>query len=165
MIPSRVVSNLGERRWSSAVFELAIVVPGAGGPGTEYGTAPIRTLRRMTDFWQRLKQRKLLQWTVAHGDRHALALGYAASSLDSPSEPTSRNVIQNDDIPYVLMLGEQQRASDYLERHAGVVGASFDWTVMFPATDPIRCEPRFIAVVNELETPDPCYARVCGRRP
>jgi len=40
-----------------------------------------------------------------------------------------------------------------------------DWTIMLPVLDPIRCEPRFAALVEKLKTADPHAAKVCaGRR-
>jgi hypothetical protein len=35
---------------------------------------------------------------------------------------------------------------------------------MLPVMDPIRCEPRFMAVVENLRTTDPHAAKVCAAR-
>jgi len=53
-------------------------------------------------------------------------------------------------------------ALDYLERIAAEGGGYADWAIMLPAMDPIRCEPRFIAVVRKMKTRDPYYAKVCA---
>ena len=99
-------------------------------------------------------------------DRRALATRYAALPYNSRFDPGSGNVIEGYDMPYVLMLlDEPGLALDYLEKLAAEVGGTADWTVMFPQMDPIRCDPRFVAVVAKLKTTDPRYAKVCqGKR-
>ncbi len=62
-----------------------------------------------------------------------------------------------------MQLDEPGLALEFLEREAktGINGYA-DWAMMLPAVDPIRCEPRFIAVVKKMKTTDPYYAKVCG---
>ena len=114
----------------------------------------------------RTQGRELVAAITGHGDRHALALRYAALPVFSFLDPSSGNVLESYEIPSVLMLlGEHDLALDYLERLAGETGGLADWAVMLPAMDPIRCEPRFIAIVQKLKTHDPYYAKVCAGKP
>ena len=107
--------------------------------------------------------KELVEALAGHGDRHALALRYATRPIDSYLDPASGNALLGIDVPGVLMLlGEHELALGYVERLAATLGGGADWTVMLPAMDPIRCEPRFVAVVNKLKTTDPYYAKVCA---
>jgi adenylate cyclase len=107
--------------------------------------------------------KELVEALAGHGDRHDLALRYAAKPFDSYLDPASGNALQRYDIPEVLMLlGEHELTLDYLERLAVQSGGSADWSVMLSAMDPIRCDPRFIDVVRQLKTHDPYYAKVCA---
>ncbi len=110
--------------------------------------------------------RELVAALQGKRDRRALAVRYAALPYNSRFDPGSGNAIEGYDMPSILiLLGEPGLALDYVERMAPEIGASADWTVMFPQMDPIRCEPRFIAVVNKMKTTDPHFARVCqGKR-
>jgi TolB-like protein/Tfp pilus assembly protein PilF len=100
---------------------------------------------------------------AGHGDRHALALRYAALPFNSFLDPASGNALQGYDIAAVLMLlGEHEIALGYLERLAGEVGGLADWAMMLPVMNPIRCEPRFVSIVKKLKTTDPYYAKVCA---
>ena len=97
------------------------------------------------------------------GDRRALAARYAALPYNSKMDPASGNLIEGYNMPSVLvLLGENALALDYVERLAGQPDGATDWTIMLPALDPIRCEPRFIAVVERLKTKDPHAAKVCA---
>ena len=106
--------------------------------------------------------RELTDALAGHGDRHALAVRYAALPLNSNLDPASGNVLEDYDLAAaIVMLGERELALDYLERFAAEGGGYADWAIMLPAMDPIRCEPRFIAVVKKMRTTDPYYAKVC----
>ena len=106
--------------------------------------------------------RELTDALAGHGDRHALAVRYAALPLHSNLDPASGNVLEDYDLAAVIvMLGERELALDYLERIAAEGGGYADWAIMLPAMDPIRCEPRFVAVVKKMRTTDPYYAKVC----
>ena len=60
---------------------------------------------------------------------------------------------------------EDQLALDYVDRLSRELSNEMDWAIMSPALDPIRCEPRFVAVVKRLKTFDPYAAKVCeGKR-
>jgi hypothetical protein len=54
----------------------------------------------------------------------------------------------------IVMLGERELAFDSLERIVAEGGGYADWAIMLPAMDPIRCEPRFVAVVKKMRTTD-----------
>ena len=106
--------------------------------------------------------RELTDALAGHGDRHALAVRYAALPLQSKLDPASGNVLEDYDLAAVIvLLGERELALNYLEHIAAEAGGNADWAVMFPAMDPIRCEPRFVAVVKKMKTTDPYYAKVC----
>jgi hypothetical protein len=63
-----------------------------------------------------------------------------------------------------MLLGEHELALDHLERLAAEPLGFADATIMLPLMDPIRCEPRFVAVVEKLKTTDPHAAKVCAAR-
>ena len=107
--------------------------------------------------------RELTDALAGHGDRHALAVRYAALPPNSNLDPASGNVLEDYDLAAVIvMLSERELALDYLERVAGEGGGYADWAIMLPAMDTIRCEPRFVAVVKKMKTTDPYYAKVCA---
>ena len=109
---------------------------------------------------------ELVDALQGHGDRHALALRLAAFTVQSAYQPGSGNVFESYERPALLiLLGEPKLALALLERLVGEDGSYADWAVMMPALDPIRCDPRFVAVVKQLKTFDPHYAKVCGGRP
>lgn len=41
-------------------------------------------------------------------------------------------------------------------------GSTADWALMMPDLNPIRCDPRFAAVVQRVKTKDPYAAKVCA---
>jgi tetratricopeptide (TPR) repeat protein len=109
--------------------------------------------------------RELVEALASRSDRRALALRYAALSSTSSFDPTSGNAFLGYEIPMVLMLlGERELALSYLERLAGELGSHADWTVMLPVMDPIRCDPRFVAIIQRLKTTDPYAAKVCPEK-
>jgi len=98
-------------------------------------------------------------------DKHALARRYAALPFDSGLDQASGNALEGYDMPAMLiLLGEPGLALDYLERLAPEIAGTADWTVMLPAMDPIRCDPRFVAVVQRLKTTDPHAPKVCAKK-
>ena len=98
------------------------------------------------------------------GDRAALARRLAAFPSRSNLDPDSGNVFGPDHTTVALiLLGVPDLAMDYLERtvvEPGNIPAT--WTMMLPALDPIRCTPRFQALVEKLQAHDPRAATVCG---
>lgn len=89
-----------------------------------------------------------------------------ALSHNSKFDPASGNALEGYDMPSVLMLlGERELALAYIEHLAGNLGGTVDWAVMLPAMDPIRCEPRFVAVVERMKTTDPHFAKACEDNP
>jgi adenylate cyclase len=110
--------------------------------------------------------RELVEALSGHGDRHVLAGRYAGLAYNSNQDPTSGNALEGYEIPAVLMLlGEHELALGYVERLAAELGGTADWTVMMPVMDPIRCDPRFVAVIKRLKTTDPYAAKVCAGKP
>lgn len=98
-------------------------------------------------------------------DRHALAMRMAALPFNSIVDPASGNGLEDQIVALVLMmLDEPGLALDFIERNAQNLGNTMDWAVMLPQMDPIRCEPRFVAVVQKLQTTDPRYAKACERK-
>lgn len=122
-------------------------------------------LERLAAVWNpgaAAQGRELTDALAGRGDRHALALRYAALPANSQLDPASGNALQDYDlVAVIVLLGEPERALSHLERNAGTTGGFADWATMLPAMDPIRCEPRFIAVVKKMRTTDPYYAQVC----
>jgi TolB-like protein/Tfp pilus assembly protein PilF len=123
-------------------------------------------LERLAAMWNpsaAAQGRELTNALAGRGDRHALAVRYAALPANSQLDPASGNALQDYDLAAVIvMLGEPGLALSHLELNAGTTDAFADWAIMLPALDPIRCEPRFIAVVKKMKTTDPYYAKVCG---
>ena len=96
-------------------------------------------------------------------DRHALALRMSALPLRSRLVASSGNALEDYHVASVLMLlGEGQLALDYVDRLSRELGNEMDWAMMSPALNPIRCEPRFAAVVKRLKTFDPHATKVCA---
>ena len=105
----------------------------------------------------------LIAALTGRADRHALALWLAALPHYSHIDPSSRNALQAYHIPPVLvLLGERDLALSYMERIERDLGTDVYWAIMLPAMDPIRCEPRFTALVKKLKTTDPYAAKVCA---
>ncbi|MEO6172968.1 MAG: tetratricopeptide repeat protein, partial [Arenimonas sp.] len=106
--------------------------------------------------------RELVAALSGSADKHTLALKMAALPFNSNVLAGSGNALEDQVVALLLMqLDEHALALDYIERIAGNVGNTMDWAVMLPQMDPIRCEPRFIAVVKKLKTTDPHYTKVC----
>ena len=110
--------------------------------------------------------REIVSALSGNGDRHALAARMSALPLRSRLVASSGNALEDYHVASVLMLlGEGQLALDYVDRLSRELGNEMDWAIMSPALDPIRCEPRFVAVVKRLKTFDPYAAKVCtGKR-
>ncbi len=98
----------------------------------------------------------LLSAMEGHGDRHALAVAMAAQTMGSNVQPGSGNVFEDHILAaLIVLLGEPGLALDYMERISTVPGNSVDWAIRFPVMDPLRCTPRFRALVAQLRTTDP----------
>jgi TolB-like protein/Tfp pilus assembly protein PilF len=100
------------------------------------------------------------------GDREAVAQRLAAFPGRSALDPTSGNIFTTADAPVLLvLLGAPELALGYLERSTDEPESSTnlpEWPMMLPALDPIRCTPRFKALVDRLKTRDPRAATVCA---
>jgi len=133
--------------------------------GRDY-TGARAMLERLAATWNpsaAAQGRELTDALAGHGDRHALAARYAALPPNSHLDMASGNTLEDYDlVAVIVLLGEPELALSHLERNTGTIGGFADWAVMLPALDPIRCEPRFIAVVKKMKTSDPYYAKVCA---
>jgi adenylate cyclase len=108
----------------------------------------------------------LIDALTGRTDPHAFATRLAASRVNSNRDPTSGNALFGYYVPAVLMvLGERELALRYVEYLADDPGGNADWSIALPVMDPIRCEPRFVAVVEKLKTTDPRAARICAAGP
>jgi tetratricopeptide (TPR) repeat protein len=108
---------------------------------------------------------ELVDALAGHTDRHAFARRLAAFPINSDLDPTSGNPFPGDVVLWFLMLlGERELSLDHLERLAAEPNGYADITIMLPVMDPIRCEPRFAAVVQRLKTTDPHAPKVCETR-
>jgi len=109
--------------------------------------------------------RELAEALSGRADKRALARRYVAFEPDSALKPGTGNSLTSYDIPIVIMLlGEHALALDYLERLAPRDGGLAEWAIPVPAMDPIRCDPRFTALVDNLKTKDPHFEKVCGKK-
>ncbi|HET7779399.1 MAG TPA: hypothetical protein VFL07_12650, partial [Rudaea sp.] len=109
--------------------------------------------------------RELAAALSGRADRRALALRYLAFEPDSALKPGTGNTLTSYDIPIVIMLlGERGLTQDYLERLASREGGLAEWATAVPIMDPIRCDPRFIAMVESLKTKDARAEKVCGEK-
>ncbi len=107
--------------------------------------------------------RELIAALSGKGDRHALAVRMSALPLRSRLGAASGNALEDYQVATVLMLlGEGQLGLDYVDRLSRELGNEMDWAIMSPALDPIRCEPRFRAVVERIKTSDPHEKKVCA---
>ncbi len=98
------------------------------------------------------------------GDRKAFARRLHEIPLRSYRDPRSGNMFSELDILVLLMLlGEPHLAVDYAERasHAPTATSDLSWVVLMPSLDPIRCDPRFVAVVERVQVVDQRAARLC----
>ena len=103
---------------------------------------------------------------AGRADRHALAQKLAALPFNSSVIANSGNSLEDHIIAALLvMLNEPKLALDYIERSAGNLGTTMTWAIMLPQMDPIRCEPRFVAIVKELKAHDPYFDKVCNGKP
>ena len=107
--------------------------------------------------------RALAAAMTGHGDRHALAIKLAALPFNSNVIPGSGNTLEDQMVAAALMmLGERELALDYVERNAAIFGNTMEWAVHLPLMDPIRCEPRFKAVLVRIRSSDPAAAKLCA---
>jgi adenylate cyclase len=106
---------------------------------------------------------ELLDALTGRRDPHAFARQLADFPINSNLDRASGNAFPGDLILAILvLLGERELALDYLERLAEEPAGFADWAIPWPMMDSIRCEPRFMAVVEKLRTIDPHAAKVCA---
>jgi TolB-like protein/Flp pilus assembly protein TadD len=107
----------------------------------------------------------LLDALGGRADRGAFARRLAGFSHRSWLDPASGNVFPGPDIPALLvMLGEPELALQYLERASSDLASYMEWTMTLAVMDPIRCDPRFAAVIERLRTTDPHAPTICGKK-
>ena len=107
---------------------------------------------------------ELIDALEGRGNRQALASRLAAFPLRSYLERGSGNMFSDAEMPGLLMLlGAPDRAVDYLERNSSEPFGSLDWSMMLPALDPVRCDPRFQAAAKRLSINDLRAAKQCGK--
>jgi adenylate cyclase len=107
----------------------------------------------------------LLAALSGKGNGHALAVRMAALPYGSNVAANSGNVFEDQVVAVLLvMLHEPELAMDYMARIAAVPGASIDWAIRLPQMDPLRCQPRFRAIVASLRTTDPAATNCTGRQ-
>ena len=125
-------------------------------------------LRKMAQLQDPSAQREvddLLAALSGKGGGHALATRMAALPYGSNVVANSGNVFEDQVVSVLLvMLHEPELAMDYMARIAAVPGASIDWAIRLPQMDPLRCQPRFQAIVASLKTTDPVAVATCAGR-
>ena len=108
---------------------------------------------------------ELLSALGGQADREAFARRLAAFPYRSWLDPESGNIFESAYIPPLLMmLDEPELALEYMERAAGEPASYMEWTTSLAVMDPIRCDPRFVALTERLVTIDPRAATVCAKR-
>jgi adenylate cyclase len=123
-------------------------------------------LRRAAELHGSVEAAKFADTVVdalqGHGDRRAVARRLAASDYRRAVTPGSDSVFAANTMALlIVMLGEPALALDYLERTTNEVGFVNDWALVYPALDPIRCDPRFVALIKRAKTMDPRAPKVC----
>jgi hypothetical protein len=107
--------------------------------------------------------REMIEAFAGRGDRAALARRLAASGTRDSLERGTGVLLNSIFTPSLIVdLGEGGLALDFLERNAEDPGDSVGWSLFLPALDPIRCDPRFVALVERLQARDPHWQRVCA---
>ena len=122
-------------RWAAAV-----------GAGTE---------RQVADLFDALEGR---------ADRKIFARRLQALPLRSWRDPASGNMFSEfDTLVLLALLDEPGLALEYAERasHSPTATADLSWALLMPSLDPIRCDPRFVAVVERVKVVDERAARLC----
>jgi adenylate cyclase len=106
---------------------------------------------------------RLLDALAGRGDVAAVTRELATLPFNSAVDPAVDNMLEDHIVALMLMqLGAHDEALDFLERIAAEPGGTTDWAMALPALDPVRCTPRFRALVTLVKTHDARAARICG---
>ena len=98
-----------------------------------------------------------------HGDRRAVARQLAAFSARAWIDQGSGTIFGTADTPPILvLLGEPGLALDYLERVAPETSSGAEWGMAMPTLDPIRCQPRFVALAKQIKFDDRRAVETCS---
>ena len=99
-------------------------------------------------------------------DRNAFAQKLAATPDRAWNDPESGYLMGQFEIPLLLvLLDEKELALRYAERQVERSGTdNLAWALLMPAMDPVRCDPRFTAVVGRLKVKDPRAATLCAAK-
>ncbi len=108
-------------------------------------------------------EEQILDAIGGRGDRRAAALRIASDSMRLVPDPTTGTLFTIFEVPTLLiLLAEPGLALDYLERLAVAEPTEESWSMVFPALDPIRCDPRFQAVAARVHYVDARAPKVCA---
>ena len=123
----------------------------------------IERLAELTNPSASGQAKALIDALQGRADPRAIALRLSALPLRSRLNAGSGNVFEDYQLAVLIMLlGQPDLAADFIDRISQAYGNDIDWGVVHPAMDPIRCQPRFKAVVARLKVRDPYAGRVCG---
>jgi len=106
---------------------------------------------------------ELLDAFAGRGDKDALVRRLGASNSRTYLERDSGVLLNAIDTPALLVaLGEGDLALDFLERTGEEYSDIAGWAMILPALDPIRCDPRFLALVERRHERDARAQRICA---
>jgi hypothetical protein len=104
----------------------------------------------------------LFEALEGRGDRKALAQRLAGTPFRAWFEDGSGYLFTDFEIPALLvLLGEPDAALHYLAGAAEVADFDFDGILFDPQLDPIRCDPRFAAIMTRRGRHDVRADQVC----
>ncbi len=109
--------------------------------------------------------KELIEVFAGRGDRDGLARRLAVSEATASLERDSGVLLFAPATPALLVAMDRgELALDHLDRLGSTSTDDVTWAIVLPALDPIRCDPRFVALVERLETRDPHWQRVCAQK-
>jgi TolB-like protein/Flp pilus assembly protein TadD len=109
--------------------------------------------------------KELIDAFAGRGDRDALAQRLVAGGSNASDVRGRGALLFAAETPALLVaLDHGELALDFLERLGSESGDDLDWAIVLPALDPIRCDPRFVALVERRKIRDPHWQRVCAQK-